>query len=111
METGTLPTSRLKILLFGLLVLTGVFSGTYTASAQMHEACPLSPGLVQPADPRVTAQQVESGSASLMDFALVARDHFKRVSQESLQQAYHFGCLIRQDGGPWRSGSTYTWCS
>ncbi len=107
METGTLPTSRLKILLFGLLVLTGVFSGTNTASAQMHEACPLSPGLVQPADPRVTAQQVESGSASLMDFALVARDHFKRVSQESLQQAYHFGCLIRQDGGPWRSGSTY----
>ena len=107
MEIGTLPASRLKILLFGLLVLAGVFSGTHTASAQMHEACPLASGVTPPADPRVTAQQVESGSASLMDFALVARDHFKRVSAQSLQQAYHFGCLIRQEGGPWRSGSTY----
>ncbi len=107
METGTLSTSRSKMFFFALLVLAGVISGTHTASAQMHEPCPLSPGLVQPADPRVTAQQVESGSAGLMDFALVARDHFKRVSAESLQQAYHFGCLIRQEGGPWRSGSTY----
>ena len=107
METGSLSTSRSKMLFFALLVLAGVFSGMHTASAQMHEPCPLSPGVVQPADPRVTAQQVESGSASLMDFALVARDHFKRVSAESLQQAYHFGCLIRQEGGPWRSGSTY----
>ncbi len=107
MDIGTLPTSRLRILLFGLLVLAGVFSGMHTASAQMHEACPLASGVTPPTDPRVTAQQVESGSASLMDFALVARDHFKRVSAESLQQAYHFGCLIRQEGGPWRSGSTY----
>ena len=80
MEIGTLSTSSSKMLFLVLLVLAGVFSGMHTASAQMHEPCPLSPGVVSPADPRITAQQVENGSANLMDFALIARDHFKRVS-------------------------------
>ena len=101
------PTLASIILFFVLLVLAGVFPGTHTVSAQMHEPCPLSPGVTPPADPRVTAQQVEDGSASLMDFALGASEQFRLVSQAGLPQSYHFGCLIRQDGGPWRSGSTY----
>ena len=106
MKIGTTPTHTSKILVFGLFILTGIFSGVHTASAQTNEPCPRSPLMPAP-DPRVTAQQVENGTASLMDFALIARDHFKRVTEESLQQAYHFGCLIRQEGGPWRFGSTY----
>ena len=55
----------------------------------------------------MTAQQVEDGSASLMDFALAARDQFSGVGITSLEQSLYFGCLIRQERGPWRSGSTY----
>ena len=95
------------IFVVGLLVLTGVFSDARPASAQTQEACPLPDGMTPPADPPVTAQQVEDGSASLMDFALAARDQFSGAEITSLEQAWYFGCLIRQEGSPWRSGSTY----
>ena len=60
-------------------------------------------------EPSVTAQQVTDGSASLMDFALAATAQFKRggsttATPEELGRA---GCWLRQEGGPWRSGSTY----
>ena len=71
------------------------------------EACPLPPGVTPPPDPSVTAQQVEDGSGNLKDFALAARDQFKSESITSLEQALYFGCLIRQEGSPYRSGSTY----
>ena len=58
-----------------------------------------------PGAPRATAQQVEDGSASLMDFALAARDQYVE-STATANQALHMGCLIRQEGTPWRSGST-----
>ena len=64
----------------------------------------LPPGVTPTPDPSVTAQQVEDGSARLDEFVQAARDQFKQVSGP---QAYHFGCVIRQEGGPWRSGSTY----
>ncbi len=91
--------------LAGLLVLAGVFFAVPRAMAQGD--CVLPPGVTPPADPSVTAQQVEDGSARLDEFAQVARDQFKHISEAGGQQAYHFGCVIRQEGGPWRSGSTY----
>ncbi|MYF79182.1 MAG: T9SS type A sorting domain-containing protein [Chloroflexi bacterium] len=92
----------LTIPVVGLLVLAGVFSNALAD-------CPLPPGVTPPADPRVTAQQVEDGSASLEEFALAARDFFRSESrgQPTLERAAYIGCLTRQDDGIWRSGSTY----
>ena len=104
-KARTSLTLAYMIPVVGLLVLAGVFSNARPALAQGD--CPLPPGVTPPDDPSVTAQQVEDGSASLMDFALVAKDQFKHMSQVGGQKAYHFGCLIRQEGGPWRFGSTY----
>ena len=106
MKAGTPPTPT-AMLLVGFLVLAGVFADARPASAQTQEACPLPDGMTPPADPPVTAQQVEDGSASLMDFALAARDQFSGAEITSLEQAWYFGCRIRQEGSPWRSGSTY----
>ncbi len=99
MKTRTLLT----IPVVGLLVLVGVFSNTHPALAD----CELPPGVTPPAEPSVTAQQVEDGSASLKDFALAMRDQFSRGATTP-EQLFHFGCLIRQDGSHWHSGSTYT---
>ena len=106
MKARTLFSPAYKIL-YGFLVLAGVFCDTHPAPAQTQEACPLPDGMTPPPDPPVTAQQVEDGSASLMDFALAARDQFSGAEITSLDQAWYFGCLIRQEGSPWRSGSTY----
>ena len=62
--------------------------------------------MTPPEDPSVTAQQVENGSSSLMDFALAARDQY-RTPISTLEGALYFQCLVRQEGSPWRSGSTY----
>jgi len=59
-----------------------------------------------PEDPSVTAQQVEDGSAGLMAFSLAARDQLSR-GVASVEEAFLIGCLLRQEGSPWRSGSTY----
>ena len=71
--------------------------------------CPLPPGVTPPADPSVTAQQVEDGSATLMDFALAVRERSREYAQgaASVEQAVYIGCTIRLDDGIWRSGSTY----
>ena len=57
----------------------------------------------------MTAEQVEDGSASLRDFALVMRDLSRDASQGATGtgQLYSSGCLLRQEGGPYRFGSTY----
>ena len=104
MRARTLLTSACAIPVVGLLVLAGLFSNARPALAD----CPLPPGLTPPEDPRVTAQQVEDGSASLMDFVLAVKDHpeLGQVSA-SLDRMLHLGCLFRQEGGPYRSGSTY----
>ncbi len=109
MQTGTLLTPTLLILFVGLLVVAGVFSDVRPALAQAQEACPLSAGVTPPADPRVTAQQVEDGSASLMDFALAVRERSREHTQQatSVEQGQYIGCIIRQEGSPWHSGSTY----
>ena len=99
-KTRTLPTYLIPIV--GLLVLAGVFSNTHPALAD----CVRLPGTTPPAAPSVTAQQVEDGSATLKDFVLTAADQFKQGSPTP-EEALYFGCLIRQEGGHWRSGSTY----
>ena len=56
----------------------------------------------------MTAQQVENGTGSLMDFALRSRDRFReQAALTTPGQAQYLGCLIRRDESPWRSGSTY----
>ena len=93
----------------GLLVLAGVFFNAHPPLAQTDDPCPLPEGVAPPPDPAVTAQQVEAGSASLKDFALATRDINKQVSQEvkDLEILWYLGCIIRQEGSAWRSGSTY----
>ena len=101
-----MKTRTSMILVAGLLVLAGVFSDARPALAQTEVACPLPPGVTPPAEPSVTAQQVEDGSASLRDFALAARDRFTtRIT--SRQEGLYLFCRVRQEGSPWRSGSTY----
>ena len=100
MNLRTLPTYLIPIV--GLLVLAGVFSNTHPVLAD----CVRLPGTTPPAAPSVTAQQVEDGSATLKDFVLTAADQFKQGSPTP-EEALYFGCLIRQEGGHWRSGSTY----
>ena len=94
------------IVLTGLLVLAGVFSAARPAFAQAQEACPLPVGVTPPAAPRVTAQQVEDGSASLMDFTLAVRDQLSQ-GVATVEEALYLGCLLRQEGSAYRSGSTY----
>ena len=108
MQAGTVLTPT-SLLLSGLLVLAGVLSDTRPAFAQTQLDCPLPTGVTPPAPPRVTAQQVEDGSASLRDFALAARDQFVSDPQGTRPpgQTAHVGCLLRQEGSVWRSGSTY----
>ena len=97
------------ILLGFSLVLAGAFSDASRGLAQTQENCPLPPGVTPPANPSVTAQQVEDGSATLKDFALAVRDLNLEVGQSAttVEQVLYLGCLVRQEGGPYRFGSTY----
>ena len=89
------------------LLLAGILGDVHSAQAQ--EACPLPAGETPPADPPVTAQQVENGSATLAQFAQAATAQFERRGSETLtaQQIAYSGCRLRLEDGPWRSGSTY----
>ena len=98
-------TLNIFVFVFGLLVLYGVFTDVRPALAQTQVSCPLPDGVAPPPDPAVTAQQVEDGSASLRDFTLAAREQLN-VEIGAGQYLYNL-CLIRQEGGPYRSGSTY----
>ncbi len=107
MQPGTWLTPT-ALMLSGLLVLAAICSEGREALAQTPLDCPLPAGVTPPADPRVTAQQVEDGSASLADFALAARDQFvSEVGVASPGRGAYVGCLLRQEGSPWHSGSTY----
>ena len=99
MKSKTWKAQDILVFVVGLLALAGLFSGH--ALAQLE--CTLPAGASPPPDLRVTAQQVEDGSASLRDFALAARDYETRTAE----QAEYASCLNRQEGGPWRFGSTY----
>ena len=108
MQTGTVlaPTA---LILSGLLVLAAICSDGRDALAQTPLECPLPAGVTPPADPRVTAQQVEDGTAGLMDFTLAAKDQLGSESQgiTAREQLAYVRCLMRQEGSSWWAGSTY----
>ena len=108
-KNGALVAATSLILASGLFVLAGIFFDARPAFAQTQPECPLPADGAPPADPRVTAKQVEDGRASLMDFALAVRERSREHSQPgtSVEQGQYIGCIIRQEGSPWRSGSTY----
>ena len=107
MATATWKARKSLIPVIGLLALAGMASGAGPAWAQLE--CPLPEGVTPPAPLRVTAQEVEDGSASLADFALAAKEQYVNASQgiTTVRQAAYTGCLVRQEGSPWRAGSTY----
>ena len=98
MESATLKTGISLLLVIGLLVLAGVFSASSPASAQSQEACPLPAGATPVDPPRVTAPEVESNPALLMDFALSVRERSREHAQEAtaVVQGLYIGCLVRQ---------------
>ena len=99
--------SRISAFLaIGAVALAGALSDAPPAAAQAGGACPVPAGVTPPPPPRVTAQQVENGSASLMEFALAVRDRF-REGTASPAESFYVACLIRQEESPWRSGGTY----
>ena len=103
MRIATWDARIVSSLVAGLLVLAGICLLDGRPAWAQLDCPPPRP------EPSVTAQQVTDGSASLMDFALAATAQFKSggsttVTPEELGRA---GCWLRQEGGPWRSGSTY----
>ncbi len=108
MKHGTRTFRAFPLFAAGLFALAGACLGADRASAQAGAACPLPPGAIPPADPAVTAQQVERGG-DLRAFALSSRDRLKSYyrSSEDLAGQSYFGCLVRQEGSAWRSGATY----
>ena len=109
MKSATWKTRCRSFLAVGLIGLAVAFSNALPASAQTEDACPRPAG-VDPVDPpRVTAQEVEAGDASQMEFALAVREQSVEHSQQAtnVEQGFYIGCLIRVEGGHWRSGDTY----
>ena len=98
----TTATWKIRISLFcvvGLLAWAGLSSDARLALAQSQRECQL-PDDGTPVDPpRVTAQQVENGTGSLMDFALSARERFREqaVQATTSGQTQYFACLIREE--------------
>ena len=99
------------VLLACSLVAASLFSGARPAVAQSQGECVLPDGLPPPPPPSVTAQQVEDASATLKDFLVAVRDQYSGLSQNSdapsLAKQTYLGCLIRQEGSAYRSGSTF----
>ncbi|MCY4429233.1 MAG: hypothetical protein OXC11_02420 [Rhodospirillales bacterium] len=106
---ATWEARAFRFLAIGLVVLGGGLSDTQPSLAQTQDACPPPAGLPPLADPPVTAQQVENGAGSLMEFALAARERSREHAQRAatVEQGVYIACLVRQEGGPWRVGSTY----
>ena len=107
MNTGAWKIRASVAAAFCLLMLAGIVTDARSVRAQ--EACPLPAGETPPADPPVTAQDVEDDTATLEQFAQAATAQFERRGAETLtaQQLAYSGCRLRQEDGPWRSGSTY----
>ncbi len=101
MKTGA---RKVRPAAFCLLILAGTYFGIAPALAQ--EACPPPPGgAASISDPNPRAENVTS--SNLRQFVLSARTAFKEAVAAGRGAGLHFGCLVRQEGGGWRSGSTY----
>ena len=105
LKDRTLLASALMIPVVGLLALAGVFYDAHPALAQTQQDCPLPAGETPP-EVVVTAQQVEDGSATLREFGLATRNLFIQGAGSRAMQLY-VGCIMRQDGSDFHSGSTY----
>ena len=107
--TASWETRAFRFVAVGLVVLAVVCSKSHLSLAQAGDACPPPAGLPPLADPPVTAQQVEDGTGSLRDFALAARERSREHAQRAatVAQGVYIACVVRQEGGPWRAGSTY----
>ncbi len=110
MNTGAWQVRTSASVACRLIMLGFVFVSAGPALAQ--EACPLPAGVTPPPDPSVTAQQVENNkneAGLLRDFALSVRERSREHSRQAttVEQGLYIGCLIRQEGSVWRSGSTY----
>ena len=108
LKIGTRPGRASVVLVVGLLVLAGFFSGARLGLAQTQGGCSLPAGEVPPAGPAVTAQQVVD-EATLEAFALAAREQLKREDEGTTrpERVLYVACLLRQDGSAWHSGFTY----
>ena len=99
------------VLLACSLVVASLFSQVCPAVAQSEGECVLPAGLSPLSNPSVTAQQVEAGSATLEDFLVAVRDQYIGLSENadapSLEKLTYLGCLVRQEGSAYRSGSTF----
>ena len=98
MKFATCNTKFPLFLVVGLLMLVGILSNAHLALAQSQEACPLPAGETTIAPPRVTAQQVENGTGSLMDFALSSRDRIREQAAQAptAERSQYLACLIRR---------------
>ena len=112
MNTTTWRIRFVLVLVAGLLSWSGGSIYPRVALAQSQVPCPLPVGGTPVGPPEVTATQVENGTGSLMDFALSSRDQFVEQGRQAQHNPtagrnLYLACLIRQEDGPWRSGSTY----
>ncbi len=107
MNSGAWEVRTSVPVVFCLIVLGIILTDARPALAQ--EACPLPAGATPVTPPLVTAQQVENGTGLLRDFALSVRDRSREHSQQAttVEQGLYIGCLVRQEGSVWHSGSTY----
>ena len=109
MKTAAWKTSTYSLLAIGLLGVAALLCNGLPATAQAQEACPRPTGATPVEPPDVTAQQVESGTGTLMDFTLSVRERSREHAQQAaaVAQGLYIGCLVRQDDSVWRSGTTY----
>ena len=104
-KTGMTSMSVVRV----VFLLVGVLFGTHTALAQAVNECPVPPDTAPVVDPEVTAQQVVADDTNLGEFTRLVRDRFKSYSQTvtSVTQIAYFGCVLREEEGPWRTSTVY----
>ena len=79
------------LLQVGLLIALGFLANGHTVLAQTNEVCPPARSSAQ--TPSLTAQDVNNGASSLMDFTLAVRQRAIESSRIS------FGCVILYGAG------------
>ena len=98
-----------KRLIVSLVLFVSMCCFTHTLVAQTENECPLPPDTTPVEDPEVTAQQVVADGSELGSFTRLVRDRFRNYSLTvtSMAQIAYFGCVLREEGGPWRTDSVY----
>lgn len=109
MNHGSSTFSYSKKLIVSLVLLVSMCCFTHSLVAQTENECPLPPDTEPVEDPEVTAQQVVADGSELGNFTRIVRDRLKNysLSVTSMAQIAYFGCVLREEGGPWRTDSVY----